>query len=62
VESGLKQDRIDRGEAEGASTSQRLELSAARCRIRQLETGLAVAWKVNEVFLAGGVSPKGSAR
>jgi transposase-like protein len=54
----LKQERIDRGEAEGASTSQQLELVAARRRIRQLETELAVARKVNEVFLAEGVSQK----
>ena len=58
----LKQDRIDRGEAEGATTSQQLELAAARRRIRQLETELAVARKVNEVFLAEGVAPKGSTR
>ncbi|UTI64858.1 transposase [Paraconexibacter antarcticus] len=58
----LKQDRIDRGEAEGATTSQQLELAAARRRIRQLETELAVARKVNEVFLAQGVAPKGSTR
>jgi len=58
----LKQDRIDRGEAEGSTTSQQLELSAARRRIRQLETELAVARKVNEVFLAEGVVPKGSTR
>lgn len=58
----LKQDRIDRGEAEGATTSQQLDLAAARRRIRQLETELAVARKVNEVFLAEGVSPKGSSR
>ncbi len=30
----LKQDRIDRGEAEGATTSQQLELTAARRRIK----------------------------
>jgi len=45
----LKQERIDRGEAEGATTSQQLELAAAPRRIRQLETELAVARKVNEV-------------
>lgn len=56
----LTQDRIDRGEAEGATTSQQLELAAARRRIRQLETELAVARKINEVFLADGVAPKGS--
>lgn len=58
----LKQDRIDRGEAEGATTGQQLELAAARRRIRQLETELAVARKVNEVFLAEGIAPKGSSR
>lgn len=58
----LKQDRIDRGEAEGATTSQQLELAAAKRRIRQLETELAVARKVNEVFLADGIAPKGSTR
>jgi transposase len=58
----LRQDRIDRGEAEGATTSQQLELAAARRRIKQLETELAVARKVNEVFLAEGISPKGSTR
>lgn len=58
----LKQDRIDRGEAEGATTSQQLELAAARRRIRQLETELAVARKVNEVFLSEGIAPKGCSR
>lgn len=47
----LKQDRIDRGERPGLSTDQQLELAAAKRRIRQLETELAVARKVNEVFL-----------
>jgi transposase-like protein len=60
IYSWLKQDRIDRGEAEGATTSQQLELATARQRIRQLETELAVARRVNEVFLAEGVAPKGS--
>ena len=58
----LKQDRIDRGEIEGVSTDQALELAAARRRIKQLETELAVARKVNEVFLKEGISPKGSSR
>jgi transposase-like protein len=58
----LKQERIDRGEAEGATTSQQLELAAAKRRIRQLETELVVARKVNEVFLDEGISPKGSTR
>lgn len=58
----LKQDRIDRGEAEGVTTSQQLELAAARRRIKQLETELAVARRVNEVFMSEGISPKGSTR
>jgi transposase len=58
----LKQDRIDRGEADGVTTSQQLELAAARRRIKQLETELAVARKVNEVFLSEGIAPKGSTR
>jgi transposase len=43
----LKQERIDRGEAEGQSTEQATELAAAKRRIRQLETELAVSRKVN---------------
>jgi|SRR3954464_998754 transposase-like protein len=58
----LKQDRIDRGELDGLSTDQAIELAAARRRIRQLETELAVARKVNEVFLEQGLPPKGSTR
>jgi transposase-like protein len=60
IDNWLKQDRIDRGEAEGATTSQQLELAAARRRIRQLETELVVSRKINEVFLAEGVPvPRG---
>jgi transposase-like protein len=58
----LKQDRIDRGEMAGQTTDRQLELAAAKRRIKQLETELAVARKVNEVFLQEGVSPKGSSR
>jgi len=58
----LKQDRIDRGDEAGQTTDQQLELAAAKRRIKQLETELAVARKVNEVFLQEGVSPKGSSR
>ena len=59
----LRRDRIGRGEADRATTSQQLELAAARRRIKQLETELAVARKVNEVFfLVEGIAPKGSTR
>ena len=50
IYSWLKQDRIDRGEAEGATTSQQLELAAARRRIKQLETELAVAARSTRSF------------
>ena len=58
----LKQDRIDRGEELGETTEQQLELAAARKRITQLETELAVSRKINAVFLKEGISPKGSSR
>jgi len=54
----IKQDKIDHGEIDGLSTDQQVDLAAARRRIRRLETELAVARKVNEVFLREGVSPK----
>jgi transposase-like protein len=46
----LKQEQIDRGEIEGLSTDQALELAAAKRRIKQLETELAVSRKVNEII------------
>ena len=58
----LKQERIDRGEIDGLSTDQAIELAAAKRRIRQLETELAVARKVSQVFLEQGLPPKGSSR
>jgi transposase-like protein len=51
IYSWLKQDRVDRGEEPGLSTEGQMELAAAKRRIRQLETELAVSRKVNEVFL-----------
>jgi len=41
---------------------QALELAAAKRRIRQLETELAVSRKVNEVFLDQDLAPKASTR
>ncbi len=49
----LKQERVDRGEVPGLSTEEALDLAAAKRRIKQLETELAVSRKVNEVFLEG---------
>ncbi len=58
----LRQEQIDRGEIPGSSTDMALDLAAAKRRIRQLETELAVSRKVNEVFLEQGLPPKGSTR
>jgi transposase-like protein len=58
----LKQERIDRGEIAGLSTDDALDLAAAKRKIKQLETELAVSRKVNEVFLKGDLPPKGSSR
>lgn len=62
IYSWLKQERIDRGEVPGLSTQDALDLAAAKRRIKQLETELAVSRKVNEVFLEGDLPPKGSSR
>jgi transposase-like protein len=58
----LKQDKVDRGEIAGLSTDEALDFAAAKRRIKQLETELAVSRKVNEVFLEGDLPPKGSSR
>ena len=58
----LKQDKIDRGEIDGVSTDQALELAQAKRRIKQLETELAVSRKVNEVFLNQDLAPKACTR
>jgi transposase len=62
IYSWINQEKVDRGEVEGQSTEQALELKAARRRIRQLETELAVSRKVNEVFLDQDLAPKASSR
>ena len=58
----LRQEQIDRGEISDTSTDMALDLAAAKRRIRQLETELAVSRKVNEVFLEQALPPKGSTR
>lgn len=58
----LKQEKIDRGELAGTTTDQALELAAARRRIKELETELAVSRKVNEIFLDQDLAPKASTR
>lgn len=58
----IRQQRIDRGEEVGLRTDQALELAAAKSRIKELETELAVSRKVNEVFLEQDLAPKASSR
>jgi transposase len=58
----LKQEKADRGEIAGLSTEEALDLAAAKRRIKQLETELAVSRKVNEVFLDQDLAPKASSR
>src|SRR4029453_6218247 len=53
------QDQIDRGLRAGVSTSESVELAAARKRIRELETELAVTKRANELLRARS-DPKGA--
>ena len=55
------QDQVDRGLRAGVSTSDSEELSAARKRIRDLETELAVTKRANELLKAQS-DPKGDGR
>jgi len=56
------QDRIDRGEQPGLSSVERVELAAARRRIRELETELEITKKASALFAESEVRPKGSTR
>lgn len=56
-----RQDRIDQGLLPGLSTVESAELAAARKRIRDLETELAVTRRANELLKAQ-TDPKGGGR
>jgi transposase len=56
-----RQELIDRGELPGLSSEEREELRAARLRIRELETELAVHRRAAEL-LKESVRPKGDSR
>ena len=56
------QDRVDRGERPGLSSVVRVELAAARRRIRELETELEITKKASALFARGDVRPRGSTR
>ena len=55
------QDRVDRGLRAGVTTAESAELAAARKRIRELETELAVTKRANELLKAQ-TDPKGDGR
>jgi transposase-like protein len=55
------QDEVDRGLRVGVSTAESAELTAARKRIRELETELAVTKRANELLRAQ-TDPKGAGR
>lgn len=56
-----RQDRIDRGLEPGLSSAEKAELVAARKRIRELETELAVHRRATEL-LKEQADPKGGSR
>jgi transposase-like protein len=56
-----RQERIDQGLEAGLTSAERAELVAARQRIRELETELAIHRKAAEL-LKGTTSPKGGSR
>ncbi len=58
----IKQDRIDRGEIPGTTTSESVELRAARKRIRELETELAIVKQAGNFLGPDRPHPKGSTR
>ncbi len=57
-----RQDRIDRGLEPGPTSVEKAELQAARRRISELETELAVTKQAIELLKAKVVSPKGGTR
>lgn len=56
-----RQDRVDRGVEPGLSTGERAELAAARKKIRELESELAVHRRASEL-LKESADPKGVSR
>lgn len=58
----LKQDRIDRGELVGTTTAESADLRAARKRIRELETELAIIRAASKFLAEDKPHPKGFTR
>lgn len=58
----VRQDRIDRGELTGVTTTESAELRAARKRIRELETELAIIRQASKFLAEEKPHPKGFTR
>jgi len=58
----VKQDRIDRGELAGVTTSESRELRKARRRIRELEAEVDILRRANVMLGTPAHHPKGSTR
>src|SRR5436305_592086 len=61
VYSWRRQDRVDRGLEAGLSSAERAELTAAKQRIRELETEVEIHRRASEL-LAECTGPKGGSR
>jgi transposase-like protein len=57
-----RQELVDTGQAPGLTSVEAAELAAARRRIRELETELAVTRRANELLKEQVVSPKGGSK
>lgn len=57
-----RQDRIDRGVEAGLTTAEHAELVAARKRIRELETEVAIHRRATELLKEQTTDPKGGSR
>lgn len=58
----MRQDQVDRGERPGITTSESAELRAARKRIRELETELAIVRQAAKFLDQDKPHPKGFTR
>mgnify|MGYP001581816319 CR=1 FL=1 len=58
----VRQDRIDRGELPGTTTSENVELTRAQKRIRELETEIEILRRATALLGEVTPSPKGSTR
>lgn len=62
LQNWIRQDRIDRGELPGRSTTESAELGAARKRIRELEEELAIVKAASKLLGEDKLHPKGFTR